>query len=192
MANVVVINQVTLDGVMQSPARPDEDVRGGFAHGGWAVPGNDELMAAKMGERIGENRAFLFGLRTYDEILATWNARGGPYKDSLMATPKYVASSSTEAKLAWPNSHLVAGDVPAAVAGLKQSVEGNLVIMGSGQLIRSLLPGGLIDEFFLMIHPLILGSGQRLFEHAEQVARLRLIESTVSSTGVVLAVYRRE
>jgi dihydrofolate reductase len=189
MARVVVINQITLDGVMQSPARPDEDTRGGFRHGGWAIAGNDELMVAKMGERMGGDRAFLLGRRSYEGMLAAWNARGGPFKDALNATTKYVASSSSSTTLSWPNSRLLHGDLPAAVADLKQGSSGNLVIMGSGQLIRSLVPHGLIDEYFLMIHPLVLGSGQRLFGHDDHAVNLRLVETAVADTGVLLAVY---
>ena len=158
MHKVVVINSVTLDGVMQAPGRPDEDTRGGFAHGGWAVPGGDDAMIAKMGERMGEDRAFLFGRRTYEELLASWNAQGGPFKDALNNGAKYVASNSSATRLEWPNSTLLHGDVPAAVDELKQESGGNLVIMGSGELIGSLMAADLIDEYLLMIHPLVLGT----------------------------------
>src|SRR6516162_2617500 len=100
MGNVVVMNTVTLDGVMQGPGRADEDTRDGFAHGGWAIPYSDEAMVAKMGERMGEDRAWLFGRRTYEDLLATWNARGGPFKDALNDGRKFVASSSGETSLA--------------------------------------------------------------------------------------------
>lgn len=190
MARATVINHVTLDGVMQAPGRPDEDARGGFGHGGWANVGNDELMAAEIGARMGEERAFLFGRRSYEDLLAGWNAQGGPYKDALNATTKYVASSSSATTLDWPNSRLLHGDIPAAVDELKRTRDGNLVIMGSGQLIRSLLPHDLIDEFLLMIHPLVLGSGQRLFEDDNQVVKLRLVDSNATTTGVILATYQ--
>jgi dihydrofolate reductase len=186
---IVVINHVTLDGVMQAPGRPDEDTRGGFSHGGWAIPGNDEAMVQAIGERMARpGGCLLLGRRSYEDMLAAWNARGGPYKDALNTTPKYVASSRS-ARLDWPNSTLVDGDVPAAVAELKQKPGGSLVIMGSGQLIRSLLPHGLIDEYLLMIHPLVLGSGQRLFEPGDQITKLRLVSSTATTTGVILATY---
>jgi dihydrofolate reductase len=123
-------------------------------------------------------------------MLASWNAKGGPFKEGLNNARKYVASSSSATRLEWPNSTLVHGDIPAAVAELKQNPRGNLVIMGSGQLIRSLLPHGLIDEYLLMIHPLVLGSGQRLFEHDNHIARLKLIDSTATTTGVILATYQ--
>src|SRR5437868_11169892 len=99
MGKVIVMSGVTLDGVMQGPRRPDEDTRDGFERGGWAVPYSDEAMVAKMGERMGGERAFLFGRRTYEGVLAAWNARGGPFKDALNNTHKYVASSNPTTKL---------------------------------------------------------------------------------------------
>jgi dihydrofolate reductase len=188
MGKVIVMNGVTLDGVMQGPGRPDEDTRDGFELGGWAVQRADEAMVAKMGERMGGDPAFLFGRRTYEDLLASWNARGGPFKDALNNTRKYVASSNPATKLDWPNSTLLHGDVPAAVADLKESSRTNLVIMGSGVLIGSLMAADLIDEFLLMIHPLVLGTGRRLFRGGTQ-ASLRLVESITTSTGVLIATY---
>ena len=190
MGKVIVINNVTLDGVMQAPGRADEDTRDGFEHGGWAVPGSDAAMVAKMGERMGGDRAFLFGRRTYEELLASWNAQGGPFKDALNSTQKYVASSSPATTLEWPNSTLLHGDVPAGVAGLKQSSATNLVIMGSGVLIGSLMAADLIDEYLLMIHPLVLGTGRRLFSGGGE-ASLRLVDSISTRTGVLIATYGR-
>jgi dihydrofolate reductase len=188
---IVVVNHLTLDGVMQGPGAPDEDERGGFTHGGWAGPGNDPAMFQAVGERMGRpGCGLLLGRRSYEGMLSAWNARGGPFKDALNGMSKYVASSSSTTKLDWPNSTLVHGDVPEAVAELKRSEEGNLIIMGSGQLIRSLIPLGLIDEYLLMIHPLLLGSGQRLFEHEDQTAKLKLVDSTATGTGVILATYK--
>jgi dihydrofolate reductase len=190
MGNVIVMNTVTVDGVMQGPGRPDEDTRDGFEHGGWAVPYSDEAMVAKMGERMGEDPAFLFGRRTYEELLASWNARGGPFKEALNNTHKYVASRNAEARLQWPNSTLVHGDVPAAVTELKEGPSGNLVIMGSGLLIGSLMAADLIDEYLLMIAPLVLGTGRRLFAGGTP-ASLTLIDSCTTSTGVLIATYTR-
>jgi dihydrofolate reductase len=189
---LVVINHVTLDGVMQAPGRPDEDTRGGFSYGGWAVPNNDEVMIHALGQRMGRpDGGLLLGRRSYEDLLASWNAQGGPYKDALNTAPKYVVSSNPTTKLDWPNSTLLHGDIPAAVADLKQRSTGDLVVMGSGQLIRSLLPHGLIDEYLLMIHPLLLGSGTRLFEHEDNdVSELHLVDSTASTKGVILATYQ--
>jgi dihydrofolate reductase len=184
------MNAVTLDGVMQAPGRPDEDTRDGFEHGGWAAPYSDEAMVAKMGERMGAEHAFLFGRWTYEQLLTTWNARGGPFKDALNDTHKYVASSNPETKLEWPNSTLLHGDIPAAVADLKQSLGANLVIMGSGALIGSLMAAALIDEYLLMIAPLVLGTGRRLFAQGTQ-ASLRVVDSTTTRTGMLIATYER-
>jgi dihydrofolate reductase len=188
MGKVIVMNAVTLDGVMQGPGRADEDTRDGFAHGGWAVPYSDEAMVAKMGERMGADRAFLFGRRTYEQLLASWNAQGGPFKDALNNASKYVASGNPATRLDWPNSTLLRGDIPAAVADLKQSSSANLVIMGSGVLIGSLMDADLIDEYLLMIAPLVLGAGRRLFPGGTQ-ASLRLADSMTTSTGVLIATY---
>lgn len=186
---VVVINHITLDGVMQAPGNPDEDTRGGFIHGGWAIPGNDQVMGQAMGERMGKpDGGLLLGRRSYEQMLGFWNTQGGPYRDALNSATKYVASTSSATRLEWPNSTLLHGDVPAAVAELKRSTD--LLIMGSGQLIRSLLPHELIDEYLLMIHPLVLGSGQRLFDNDNQVAKLRLTDSIPTTTGVILATYQ--
>jgi dihydrofolate reductase len=188
MGRIIVMNQLTLDGVMQGPGRPDEDTRGGFAHGGWGVPHSDAAMVAKMGERMGSDPAFLFGRRTYEDLLATWNARGGPFKDALNNARKYVASSNPATRLDWPNSTLLHGDILAIVANLKQSSATNLVIMGSGVLIGSLMTADLIDEYLLMIHPLVLGSGRQLFAGGTH-AVLRLIDSMTTRTGVLIATY---
>jgi dihydrofolate reductase len=189
MGKVVVINHITLDGVMQGPGRPDEDTRDGFTHGGWAIPRGDELIVAKMGERMGENRAFLFGRRSYEEMLSAWNRMGGPFKDALNNAPKYVASHSAATRLEWPNSTLLHGDVPAAVGELTQTSSGNLVIMGSGELISSLMAADLIDEYMLMIHPLVLGTGRRLFPEGVRTS-LRLTDSITTTKGVLIVVYQ--
>lgn len=188
------MNGLSLDGVMQSPARPDEDTRGGFAHGGWGIPYGDEEMVGKLFERLpkltGGNQAWLFGRRTYEDLLAAWNARGGPFKDSLNNTRKYVASSNPETKLEWPNSTLLHGDVTAAVANLKRSSEANLVIMGSGVLIGSLLAADLIDQYLLTVAPLVLGAGKRMFP--EGVHRsFRLVDCITTAKGVIVATYER-
>jgi dihydrofolate reductase len=191
MGKVVVINSVSLDGVMQGPGRPDEDTRGGFAHGGWGVPYGDEATIAKMGERMGEDRAFLFGRRTYEQLLSSWNARGGPFKDALNDADKFVASSNPATKLEWPNSTLLHGNVPAVVAELKEKSRTNLVIMGSGVLIASLMAADVIDEYLLMIAPVVLGAGRRLFPEGGR-ATLRLTECVATSRGVLLATYEPE
>jgi dihydrofolate reductase len=188
---VLVVNHVTLDGVLQGPGRADEDTRHGFRQGGWAQQtANDPAIGAALAERMGREFSWLFGRRSYEEMLGHWNEVGGPFKDGLNQTTKYVASSNPDTNLPWPNSTLLSGDVPAAVAALREQPGGNLVIMGSGQLIRSLLPHRLVDELFLMIHPVVLGSGQRLFGPADDRMPLTLVDSAATSTGVILATYR--
>lgn len=188
MGNVIVMNGLTLDGVMQAPGRPDEDTREGFPYGGWGVGYFDEATVTKMGERMGGEHAWLFGRWTYEQLLAHWNRQGGPFRDALNNIRKYVASSNPEARLDWPDSTLLHGDVPAAVADLKQSSNANLVIMGSGVLIGSLMAADLIDEYLLSIAPLVLGTGRRMFPEGVHAA-LRLTDSMITSKGVIIATY---
>ena len=186
---IVVLNHVTLDGVMQAPARPDEDTRGGFSHGGWAAAGSDETVGRMVGERFGRpDGGLLLGRWSYEHMLSHWNNAGGPFRDRLNEARKYVVSSDAVTRLAWPNSTLLHGDIAAEIAELKGRPGGSLVIMGSGELIRSLLPHRLIDEFVLMIHPLVLGSGRRLFCLGEPLA-LRLADSAATPSGVTVATY---
>jgi dihydrofolate reductase len=145
-------------------------------------------MGAKMGELMGQDHSWLFGRRTYQDLLMSWNAQGGPFKDALNNTSKFVASSDPACVLDWPHSTLLHGDVPAAVASLRETEPANLVIMGSGVLIRSLMAADLIDTYLLFIHPLLLGAGHRLFD-GSVAGRLRMIDGTTTVKGVVIATY---
>ena len=187
------MNHVTLDGVMQGPARVGEDTRGDFAHSGWGLRSTQsgEDVAKSMGERMaagGGLTGWLFGRWTYMDLLATWNARGGPFKDSLNNSPKYVASTTLAEPLPWPNSSLLKGEATAAVRALKARTDGVLGIMGSGDLIASLITADLIDEFLLFVHPIVLGEGRRLF-HGGAAVPLRLMHGSTASGGVVVASY---
>ncbi len=180
-------------GVMQGPGRPDEDTRGGFTQGGWghrsATAG--DAAGKAMGERMaagGGLAGWLFGRRTYEELLTHWNRQGGPFKEALNNAPKYVASTTLKEPLPWPNSTLLRGDIPEAVRALKAQTSGVLAIMGSGELIGSLMAVDLIDEYLLMIHPLVLGTGRRLFPEKVRVP-LRLTDCVTTPTGVVIATY---
>ena len=193
MGRIVVMNHVTLDGVMQGPGRPDEDTRGGFTEGGWGR--RSTVAGDAAGEAMGKRMAaggglagWLFGRWTYEQLLAHWNREGGPFKTALNDTPKYVASRTLTEPLPWPNSTLLQGDLAAAVAKLKDDTTGVLAIMGSGELISSLIDAALIDEYLVMTHPLVLGSGRRLFPEGRQVG-LRLIDSETTPSGVVIATY---
>lgn len=197
MSRIVVMNHVTLDGVMQGPGRVDEDTRGGFRHSGWghrteAPP--DGALQNTMGERMsagGGLSGWLFGRRTYEDLLSFWNQQpDSPFGPMLNNAPKLVVSSTLAEPLPWPNSTLLRGTVADSVGELKARTDGVLGIMGSGELIGPLMAADLIDEFLLMIHPLVLGSGRRLFPDGLD-ASLRLLESSTSSAGVVIAVYER-
>jgi dihydrofolate reductase len=195
MGKVRVVNHVTLDGVMQAPGGPDEDIRDGFAHGGWAFARSDEVMEAKLAEHMARGRAagerggLLFGRWTYEKFYSVWpNRTDNPYTEVLNNTAKYVASRTLEEPLPWSNSSLLKGDVDDAVAELKQELPGGLTILGSGELVASLMAADLIDEYLLMIHPLVVGAGRRLFPPGV-AASLRLVESVPTTTGVLITTY---
>jgi dihydrofolate reductase len=191
MSRVVVINHVTLDGVMQGPGRPDEDRRDGFEHGGWATPGSDEVVGAAMGALMAESGGLLFGRRTYEDLLSYWNTQSdSPFTEPLNAARKFVASRTLREPLPWPNSTLLDGDAADAVAVLKAQPGEDLHVMGSGELIEALMRRGLVDEYMLMIHPLVLGSGRRLFADGSPATSLRLVDTKTATTGVVIATYQ--
>jgi dihydrofolate reductase len=192
MRRVVAINNVTLDGVMQAPGRPDEDLRGGFQHGGWALPYNDAVKGRVMAEGMAQGGALLFGRRTYLDFFSVWPQRkDNPFSDVLDNTRKFVASTTLKEPLPWKNSTLLEGDATEAVARLKEDPGEDLVILGSGELVRLLLRRHLIDEYVLLIHPLVLGSGCRLFADEGPLAKLRLINSVPTTSGVMIATYQR-
>jgi len=193
MSRIVVTNHVTLDGVMQAPASPEEDTRAGFEHGGWAPPYADEVMGAVMAEGMSRPGSLLLGRRTYEHFAAFWpkQTEPNPFTEVLNRTQKYVASTTLEEPLPWENSTLLQGDAPEAVARLKEELDHDLVILGSGELVRSLMPHDLIDEFLLTIHPLVLGQGRRLFADGGSYAALRLVDTKPTTTGVVIARYER-
>jgi dihydrofolate reductase len=192
LAKVLVVNHVTLDGVMQAPGRADEDRRGGFEHGGWAVPNNDPVMARVMADGMARRGSLLLGRRTYEQFFGFWPKQtDNPYTDVLNNVQKYVASRTLREPLPWSNSTLLEGDAADAVAALKQQSgdDLSLTILGSGELIQALMRRELIDEFLLMIHPLVLGSGRPLFpEGASSAFTLR--DSVPTTKGVIIATYR--
>ena len=191
MRKVVVVNNLTLDGVMQAPGRPDEDRRGGFAHGGWALPYNDAVMGRVMGERSARGGALLLGRRTYEDFYAYWpnQPEPNPFTAVLNNTQKYVASTTLEEPLPWRNSTLLKGDAAEAVSRLKEQPGEDLAVLGSGELVQSLMRRNLVDEYVLLIHPLVLGSGRRLFPDGGSFAPLRLVDTKTTTTGVVIATY---
>jgi dihydrofolate reductase len=188
---VVVVENVTLDGVMQAPARPDEDPRDGFAHGGWGAGYGDAVMADQMGRRMARDGALLLGRRTYEDFYAVWpNRTDNPYTEVLNRRTKYVASTTLAEPLPWENSTLLAGDAADAVARMREEGEGDLAVLGSGTLVRSLAVRGLVDEYLLSIHPLVLGTGRRLFADGAPPARFALADAVTTTTGVIIATYQ--
>ena len=191
MSKVVVFESLTLDGVMQAPGRPDEDPRGSFQHGGWATPYADEVMGSVAGEGIATGGAILLGRRTYEDFAGFWpnQSEDNPFTTVLNTFQKYVASTTLEEPLPWTNSTLLEGDVVEAVAKLKRQGGQDLVVLGSGDLVQTLMKHKLVDQFVLLIHPLVLGSGRRLFTDGSPTAALRLVDSKTTTTGVIIATY---
>jgi dihydrofolate reductase len=183
MSKIVVFMNLTLDGVMQAPGRPDEDRRGDFEHGGWATP-YATMEAAE--ESMAYTGALLLGRRTYEDFYAVWPNRtdNNPFTTVLNNTQKYVASTTLSDPLPWSNSTLLKGDAAEAVARLKEEPGKDLVVLGSGELVQSLMRRNLVDEYVLLIHPLVLGSGRRLFVDGGVFAALRLVGTKTTTTGV--------
>lgn len=187
MGKLVVITNLTLDGVMQSPGRPDEDRRGGFGHGGWAAAFG---AMQESGEALANMGALLLGRWTYESFRGFFpNQPDDPFTAFLTAIPKYVASLTMTEPPPWANTTLLHGEATAAVARLKPELEQDLVVFGSGTLVRSLLGKGLVDELVLLIHPLVLGSGRRLFLDNGWSADFTLRRVTATSRGVLVATY---
>lgn len=188
---VVVFMNVTLDGVIQAPARPDEDVRGGFKHGGWAIPYADSVMGKVAGESMARSGGLLLGRRTYQDFFSVWpNRTDNRYTEVLDNTLKYVVSRTLEEALPWKNSTLLKGEATENVTRLKKRPGKDVVVLGSGELVQSLTRSSLVDEYVLQIHPLVLGSGRRLFSNDASLVALRLVDSKTTTTGVVIATYQ--
>jgi dihydrofolate reductase len=191
MSKVVLINHLSLDGVMQAPGRPDEDLRNGFEHGGWSTPYGDEVMGKALGARMAEGAVLLLGRRTFEDFADFWPKQtDNPFTEVLNNVQKYVASTTLREPLSWSNSTLLEGDAADAVAKLKDQLDEDLHVLGSGALAQSLMRANLIDEYLLTIHPLVLGSGRRLFADGGAFAALRLVDSETTTTGVVIATYQ--
>ncbi len=191
MRKIIVFDSLSLDGVMQAPGRPDEDRRGGFERGGWALPYADPAMGKLAADSMATTGGLLFGRRTYEDFYKVWpNRNDNPFTEVLNNTQKFVASRTLKEPLPWRNSTLLEGDAVDAVASLKGGPGKDLVVLGSGELIGSLMRQDLIDEYVLQIHPLILGSGRHLFTDGTPYVELRLVDSTATSTGVVIMTYK--
>jgi dihydrofolate reductase len=188
---LVVGTFVTLDGVMQAPGGPEEDRSGGFDHGGWLVPYFDDLMGQVMIDWIQRADGLLLGRKTYEIFAAHWPYVTGddPIAVKLNSVRKHIVSRTLD-WVDWNNSTLVKGDVVEAIRRLKGQPGSELQVHGSGDLIQTLLEHELVDEFRLWIFPVLLGTGKRLFANGTLPARLKLVETKTSSTGVVLQVHQ--
>ncbi|WP_203183416.1 dihydrofolate reductase family protein [Streptomyces pratensis] len=193
MAKLTLTTFVSLDGVMQAPGGPEEDTTGGFEYGGWLVPFADEGMGTFMDEVFDRAGAFLLGRRTYDIFSAYWPEVTDPQDliaSRLNTLPKHVVST-TLTDPAWENTTVVRGDVPAEVARLKErTAEGELQIHGSGTLAQSLMAHDLIDEVNLLVHPVRLGSGRRLFPDGGRPTAFELLGARTTGSGIVINTYR--
>lgn len=193
---VVLSNFISLDGVVQAPGGAEEDTDGGFAHGGWSMPYFDpETMGAFIDAATATTEALLFGRRTWQTMAAAWPDRddgSDAFATYMNSITKYVVSNTlTDADLTWANSVLVGGDDPvAAVKELKQRDGGDLGMMGSPHLARTLVAAGLVDEYRLLIEPVLLGGGKSMFPTDGERRPLELVSTSTSPTGVLLCVYR--
>ncbi|WP_433665734.1 dihydrofolate reductase family protein [Nocardia sp. CA-136227] len=193
MRKVNATLSVTLDGVVQGLGRPDEDTRGGFTHGGWGGKYNDEVMAAEMGKGMAEPTDMLFGHRTWTDFITAWATRtdDNPFTTHMNAATKYVCSRTLVNADAWQNSILLSGDAAETVAKLVTEDGRDLTIIGSASLVRDLHAAGLVDSYTLLIHPLTLGTGTRLFEGNAPLTEFELTSSVTTTKGVIIAHYTR-
>jgi len=188
---LVVIEFMSLDGVVQAPGDPQEDIEGGFPHGGWQRPYFDEVFMRQAAAGMAQTDAQLFGRKTYDKMAAFWPTVGDddPFAKHLNHVTKYVASRGmTEA--AWEGTIVLNGDVAAQVREIKERDGGTISVLGSVDLAQTLMAHDLVDEYALAVHPIVLGGGKKLFRDAEQVRKLDLVDCTPTTTGVLLTTYR--
>jgi dihydrofolate reductase len=194
MRKVLVVEFMSLDGVIQAPAYADEDTSNGFQHGGWHRRYLDERSMKWVIENVSQAGGFLLGRGTYEMFAAHWpnaSEEEQPLARPLNALPKYVASRTLDEPLAWQNSRLLEGDVASAVAALKREEGGDLLAIGTPMLVQTLLAHDLVDELRAMIDPIILGGGKRFFRDDGICRRFALVSGEVTSTGAILATYAR-
>jgi dihydrofolate reductase len=195
MPKVIAYEWMSLDGVVQAPSYPDEDTSGGFAHGGWHRRYLDDTAMRWVVDEMARAGGFLFGRGTYEAFAAHWPNAGESERDlaePLNSKPKYVVSTTLAQPLGWQNTTLLPGAAAEAVSGLKQSDRGDLHLIGSPRLARTLLENDLLDELQLMIDPILLGGGKSFFPDDGGLRALRLVHSRPTSTGALLATYARE
>jgi dihydrofolate reductase len=190
---IILCDFMSLDGVVQAPGGPEEDAEGGFAHGGWSAPYFDpDAMGPVLGEVMDKTEALLFGRRTWQGMAAAWPERAGdPYADQMNALPKYVASRTlTQDDLSWNSTLLAPDDAIGAVRELRARDGKGLQIWGSASLATQLVAHDLVDEYVLMIEPVLLGGGKRVFPDDGQARPLELVSTVTTSTGVLVCTYR--
>jgi dihydrofolate reductase len=192
MRKLIANEWMTLDGVVQAPSYPDEDVTGGFRHGGWHTRYLDDVSMNWLIENVRGAGGYLLGRGTYEMFAAHWP--NAPEEQQVLAEPlntlpKYVASTTLDEPLRWQNSRLLRGDIDAAVRALKAEEGQDLHVIGSPGLVQTLMVLGLVDEFRLMIDPLVVGGGKRLFRDDGALRSLRLTDSQMTSTGAIIATY---
>lgn len=191
---IVVSDFMSLDGVVQAPGGRKEDTDGGFEHGGWSMRYFDaDTMGSAIDEVMRGTEALVFGRRTWQVMAGAWPGRAGdPFADRMNEITKYVASRTlSEDDLTWTNSHLLPrDDAIGAIAKLKTDDGGDIQVMGSASLARQLIESDLVDEYRLMIEPVILGGGKRLFPDDGAARPLELVDTTISGTGVHICTYR--
>ncbi len=193
MVAITVTMNVSLDGVVQGLGRPDEDTRGGFDHGGWGAWHQDEVLAREMSAGMSQPGDMLFGRRTWQDFARSWADRqdNNPFTTHLNAVKKYVVSTTLDNANTWQNSVLLRGDATHTVAELKARGGNDLAIVGSAALVRALHAVGLIDHYTLVIHPITLGSGSRMFEGPAPLTQYTLTRSVTTTAGVIVAYYSR-
>jgi dihydrofolate reductase len=187
---LAVIEFVTLDGVMQGFGSADEDRDGDFEHGGWGPPYGDEVLGQRAAEGMRDTTAYLLGRKTYEKMAAYWPHQpdDNPIAAHFNAAPKYVVTRTLN-RLEWAGSEAVDGDFRESVTALKAQGEGTIAVLGSGVLVQALIENEQVDEYRLFVHPLVLGSGKRLFREYPRPLRLRLVDCTPTSTGVLFLTY---
>jgi dihydrofolate reductase len=192
MSRVVVSTFLSLDGVMQAPGGSDEDRSGGFEHGGWQMPYFDEVGGQAVGQGFATTDGLLLGRKTYEIFAAYWpnQPADDPFAAAMNGMQKYVASRTLQEPLQWSNSTLLKGNVVEEVNKLKEQPGKDLQVIGSGEFAQTLIDNDLVDEYRLMVHPIVLGTGKRLFRDGSKKTALRLVDSTTTTTGVLILTYQ--
>jgi dihydrofolate reductase len=194
MARIIVSEFLTLDGVMQAPGGSDEDRSGGFDHGGWQQAYFDDIFGKIVSDGFAATGGLLLGRLTYDIFAGYWPKQPAddPFAGTMNGLQKYVVSTTLAEPLAWQNSRLIKSDVPGEVAKLRAAPGKEIQVIGSGGLVQTLIQHDLVDSYRLMVHPLVLGTGKRLFRDGTALTKLRLVDSKPTTSGVLILTYEPE